>query len=206
MDKNALHESEKRMKRFLDFENYGKKRYQFIAGFFSGRKGSLLDIGCHKGDLKFYLPEGIEYYGIDSSDNNFENYTKYDLNNKTLPFPDEMFDLINCSAVLEHLFYPYEILSELHRVLKHGGVCVISLPNDKGLNTLFSTVFGKIPDYDKGIYSHHWRFSISTARDFVSKKFKIINERPSFGPLYEKYLPFLKFKFLCTEWFMRCKK
>jgi len=206
MDKKIFQESEKRMKRFLDLDNYGKKRYRFIADFFNNKSGKLLDIGCHKGDLKAYLSEGVEYYGIDSSDNNFENYTKYDLNSKTLPFPGGMFDLINCSAVLEHLFYPYEVLSELHRVLKRDGVCVISLPNDKGLNTLFSTFFGKIPDYDKSVYSHHWRFSISTARDFVSKKFKIINEKPSFGPLYEKYLPFLKFKPLCTEWFMVCEK
>src|SRR3989338_3444137 len=104
MDKKIFQESEKRMKRFLDLDNYGRKRYRFIAAFFSGKRGKLLDIGCHKGDLKSYLAEGVEYYGIDSSDNGFKNYTKCDLNNKTLPFHDKMFDMINCSAVLEHLF------------------------------------------------------------------------------------------------------
>jgi len=205
MDTNNFKQSEKRMRKFLDLSGYGKKRYTFIAGFFK-KEGRLLDVGCHKGDLRFYLPEGIEYHGVDSSENDFEHYTKRNLNEKNLPYPDGSFDMINCSAVLEHLLYPYEILVEMHRILKPGGTCVISLPNDKGLNSLFGAVFGKIPDYDTSVYSHHWRFSIDTARKFVSKKFRIVSGKPSFGPIYEKYFPFLRFSIFCTEWFMVCKK
>jgi len=206
MDGKNFKESEKRMKDFLDLNSYGKKRYSLIASFFKGRKGKLLDVGCHKGDLKEYLSKEITYYGIDSSDNNFFNYTKCDLNTKKLPYADKAFDMINCSAVLEHLFYPYEILKELYRMLKDNGVCVVSLPNDKGLNAVFGAVFGRVPDYEKSVYSHHWRFSINTAKNFVRKEFQIVDEKPSFGPLYEKYFPFLRFRIFCTEWFMVCKK
>ena len=194
------------MRNFLNMKDYEKKRYSFIANFFKDKKGKLLDVGCHGGDLKKYLPEGIVYYGVDSSDNSFPNYTCQDLNEKKLPFKNESFEMINCSAVLEHLFYPYEILAEMERVLKPEGLCVISLPNDRGLNSVFAAIFGKVCDYEASVYSHHWRFSIDTAQEFVEKKFKIINEKPSFGPLYDTYLPFLRFKFLCTEWVMACGK
>lgn len=193
------------IKRFLEHGDYGRRRYEFIAGFFSGT-GKLLDVGCCKGDLRNYLPQGIEYYGVDSDSNNFQNFTKHDLNSKRLPYADKTFDMINCSAVLEHLFYPYEILSELFRVLKDNGILLVSLPNDRGLNGIFGVLFGKIHSYDRSVSSHHWRFSIDTAREFVRKKFNIINERPAFGPFYEKYLPFLRFRIFSTEWFMVCKK
>jgi len=206
MDRKAFKKSEDNMQRFLKFGKYKESRYNMIAGFFADKKGKLLDVGCHKGDLREYLSRGIEYYGVDSSENTFSNYTKCDLNDKKLPYADNMFDMINCSAVLEHLLYPREILGELCRILKSEGVCVISLPNDRGLNSIFSAVFKKVPDYDKSVFSHHWRFSIDTARGFVSEKLKIMSEKPSFGPLYEKYLRLLKFRPFCTEWFMVCKK
>jgi len=47
----------------------------------------------------------------------------------TLPFPDHSFDVVTLMAVLEHLSNPDAILSEIHRVLKHGGVLVGTVPS-----------------------------------------------------------------------------
>jgi len=190
------------MSKWLSIGNYGLKRYKFIASFFKDIKGRLLDVGCCRGDLRNYLSQEIEYFGIDGIENNFKNYIKVDLNGKILPFKDKTFDAINCSAVLEHLFYPLELLKEMKRILKDDGILLISLPNDKGLSALFSQIFLDIEPYDKNIYGHHWRFSIKTAREFFQKEFKIIKEAAEFGPLFRKYLSFLKFKPFCTEWFM----
>ncbi len=190
------------MSKFLSMDNYEKKRYSLIASFFEGTKGKILDVGCCKGDLMKYLHQGLDYFGVDDLDNNFENYIKFDLNNMKLPFKNKKFDAINCSAVLEHLFYPLELLKEMKRVLKDEGVILVSLPNDKSLNALFCQLFVDIKPYDNNIYGHHWRFSIETARDFFEKDFQIIKELPEFGPIFRKYLPFLKFKIFCTEWFM----
>lgn len=190
------------MSKFLSMGKYEKRRYSFVASFFEDVKGKFLDVGCHSGALRNYLHQGLAYFGVDGLDNNFENYIKVDLNNTKLPFEDKKFDAINCSAVLEHLFYPLELLKDMKRVLKDDGVMLVSLPNDKSLNALFCQLFVEIRPYDDNIYGHHWRFSIKTAREFFEKEFKIIKEAPEFGPLFRKYLPFLKFKPFCTEWFM----
>ena len=191
------------MSRFLSMGNYEEKRYGFIASFFKDTKGKFLDVGCHKGDLRSYLNPNLEYFGVDGIDNKFKNYINVDLNDSKLPFEDKKFDAANCSAVLEHLFYPLDLLRELKRVLKDKGVILVSLPNDKSLNTLFSQLFIDVKPYDDNIYGHHWRFSIKTAREFFEKEFKIIKESPEFGPLFRKYLFFLtKFRSLATEWFM----
>lgn len=46
-----------------------------------------------------------------------------------LPFPDAAFDAITSFETLEHLEERDRFLSELRRVLKPGGVCVLSTPN-----------------------------------------------------------------------------
>lgn len=193
---------EEGMSKWLLMNNYEAIRYRFIADFFKDTKGKFLDVGCCKGRLKKYLHQSLDYFGVDGIDNDFKNYIKVDLNSKKLPFKDKTFNAINCSAVLEHLFYPLELLREMKRVLKDDGVILLSLPNDKGLSGLLTQIFLNFGSYDDNISGHHWRFSIKTAREFLQKEFKIINEAPEFGPLFRRYLPFLKFKKFCTEWFM----
>lgn len=188
-----------RMSKHLAMNNYEKQRYEFIASFFAGRKGKFLDVGCCKGGLKKFLGDDFTYYAVDYEDNNFGNFVKINLNQDTLPFENGVFDAINCSAVLEHLCYPLEVLRELKRVLKDDGCLLISLPNDKSLNALYTQLFVKVASFDKSIYGHHWRFSIETAREFFTKEFRIIKEAPEFGPLFRKYLPFLRLKRLGTE-------
>ncbi len=45
-----------------------------------------------------------------------------------LPFPDETFEVIWCSEVLEHLFDPAFALKEMHRALVPGGRLLITVP------------------------------------------------------------------------------
>jgi len=190
----------------LSLHGYGPKRYKRIAGFFSETRGYFLDVGCNHGELKEFLKPGLRYFGVDFRGNVFKDFVLADLNRTSLPFKDKSFDAINCSAVMEHLFYPLDLLREIKRVLKDDGTALISLPNDRGLNSRYYYVFGKIDDFDDSVFGHHWRFSINTARSFVEKEFQIIEEWAEFGPIFLTYLFFLKFKSLSTEWFMLCKK
>jgi ubiquinone/menaquinone biosynthesis C-methylase UbiE len=196
---------EEGMTRYLEMDGYGEWRYALVSGFFTGARGRFLDVGCCTGKLAKQLPPGLEYQGVDGIANDFPGYTRIDLNGKRLPFPDGHFDHVSCTAVLEHLLYPLEMLREMKRVLKDDGTALISLPNDRGLNSILYA-FSKVPSYDTQVYGHHWRFSIASAREFFGKEFEIIKEKAEFGPLYRRYLPFLTFDALSTEWFMLGRK
>jgi len=50
-------------------------------------------------------------------------------NGEFLPFKDNIFDLVTCSEVLEHIAEPKKALKEMYRVLKPGGRLLISTPN-----------------------------------------------------------------------------
>jgi len=52
-----------------------------------------------------------------------------DLNTEKLPYVDSSYDLVTCTEVLEHLEHYRETIREIHRVLKPGGVFVLTTPN-----------------------------------------------------------------------------
>ena len=98
-----------------------------------GVKKNILDIGCGVGHFLELDKKNI--IGIDK---NFESLLEGEKNCHRLvrgdilelPFTDASFDGINCSHVIEH-FHPdnaYNLLSEMNRVLKVGGIIAISAP------------------------------------------------------------------------------
>lgn len=82
-----------------------------------------------------------------------------------LPFPDSIFDAVILSEVLEHIDDDVAGLKEAYRVLKPGGVAVITVPNanypfwwdpiNKTLETLFRTHIQHGPF--AGIWANHVR-------------------------------------------------
>lgn len=54
-----------------------------------------------------------------------------------IPFPDNTFDFVVSSEVIEHTPDPYKALHEIHRVLKPGGKMVLSTPNKFWFWTLY---------------------------------------------------------------------
>jgi len=63
-------------------------------------------------------------------------YIQYDLNEIPYPFPENYADLILLSHVLEHLYIPpYEVMKEIHRILKPKGKLIVKLPISRNIVT-----------------------------------------------------------------------
>lgn len=94
-------------------------------------KGSLLDFGCGTKPYEHLFLHVSEYTGVDfEGGGNDYNNTKVDVyyDGETLPFCNAKFDCILGTEVIEHIFNPERILSELNRVLKPGGTLLITCP------------------------------------------------------------------------------
>ena len=52
--------------------------------------------------------------------------------NEGIPLPDNSVGVINASHVIEHLRDPFKTMSEIHRVLAHGGWVFIEVPSTDG--------------------------------------------------------------------------
>lgn len=86
-----------------------------------------------------HLPEEMEFAHVEGhgmnedelSDNpRLNHYFIQNLNaNPQLPLPDQNFDaVLNCVSV-QYLQYPDAIFAEIHRILKPGGIAIISFSN-----------------------------------------------------------------------------
>jgi glycosyltransferase involved in cell wall biosynthesis len=85
-----------------------------------------------KGLLKIDLGGGLnpykDYKTVDITESaDFQ----YDLN-EGIPLPDNSVGVINASHILEHLKDPIKSMSEIHRVLCHGGWAFIEIPSTDG--------------------------------------------------------------------------
>jgi SAM-dependent methyltransferase len=63
------------------------------------------------------------------------------LNYEKLPYPDESFEIVTCTEVIEHLEHYRETLQEAYRVLKTGGTFVVSTPNILNLKSRIRFLF-----------------------------------------------------------------
>jgi SAM-dependent methyltransferase len=89
---------------------------------------TALDVGCRIGVQSRWLEDrGYRVTSIDV-EKAYEHAAVVDANDR-LPYPDESFDLVWCSEVIEHLRDPAYSADELRRVLKTGGRLVITTPN-----------------------------------------------------------------------------
>jgi methionine biosynthesis protein MetW len=97
----------------------------------------LLDIGCGDGRTSglWLKRHGCDYVGVDISENAVQVARSLGLESAriedaaSLPFPDASFDAAACIEVLEHLFEPHRAVSEALRVLRPGGVLIVTVPN-----------------------------------------------------------------------------
>ena len=110
------------------------------------RNGSMLDVGCGEGRHIFGVMHEypmMKCVGLDMDDDSLkkaeEGYSYFESISEvgaefikgsaySLPFPDNTFDLIVCSEVLEHLHEYNDAVIEINRVLKPGGKFFASVP------------------------------------------------------------------------------
>lgn len=96
-----------------------------------------LDVGCGDGRTSglWLLGHGCSYMGVDVSEHAVEEARALGLQAQriddaaALPIPDGAYDVVVCVEVLEHLFSPLETVKEMARVLRTGGVLIMTVPN-----------------------------------------------------------------------------
>ena len=123
---------------------YGSRPESYYRQFLRSplpQGASVLDWGCGLGGMLLTL-EGVDsslsLHGADilaeTLDRLRDARPSWDLRRvapqpTSLPWPDSSFDRVFLLDVVEHVPEPLEMLSEAHRVLKPGGILVLSTPD-----------------------------------------------------------------------------
>ncbi len=92
----------------------------------------LLEIGSGSGwQAKHFSEAGFDVSGIDIAQSAFAELRVWDVTDYDghhIPFPDNEFDIIFSSNVLEHIAHVEEFQNEIKRVLKDDGIALHLLP------------------------------------------------------------------------------
>ena len=115
--------------------DYPQKLAHFLTETFFLKKGTLLDVGCGRGEfLEAFKNEGMKVHGLDISpkvhefSKNFQ-VAQCDFEKEAFVCKDNTYDFIFSKSVVEHLHYPERLMDECYRVLKKGGKAVFMCPS-----------------------------------------------------------------------------
>jgi len=106
----------------------------------------VLDLGCGAGRHTVYLArEGFEVCAMDIAENGLAHTREWLAREKLaaelkqgdiaqIPYPDESFDAVISIYVIYHKTFAgmHQVVTEIHRVLKRGGVALVSLQSKRG--------------------------------------------------------------------------
>jgi SAM-dependent methyltransferase len=150
-------------KNYIDFlhvqyENILMEFNKIFSGNFNNKR--VLEISSFLGVVDIALSKiGFEVYTYDIPEfqkNNKLNelYQKYavhpslgylkDVWQNGLPYPDNYFDAVILSEVIEHLnFNPLPVLQEINRILKKDGILYVTTPNQVNLINRIKIILGR---------------------------------------------------------------
>ncbi len=176
------------------FDPLANPRPEVVLSLLEGGE-RLLDLGCWHGDFLARVERaelyrqlvGVDFVaeGVDATRARGFDARVVDLNAEPLPFPDAHFDCVVHLAVLEHVFDPYAVIREIHRVLLPGGEFVIAVPNVASLTNRLRILFGRIPvtSSDPGWDGGHLHYFSRHALDhfLADEGFEVLERRTTGG-------------------------
>ncbi len=138
----------------------------------------------HKWITKLIQEKKIDYVVLDYV-NTYHPHIVGDIQN--LPLKDNSEENIVCLAILEHVENPFKSFSELYRVLKPGGSCLLYVP------------FLYYYHAEQSYYKDYWRFTRDSL-SLLSKPFSTVEIQNVRGALETlvRLSPLGRWKVLCT--------
>lgn len=209
----------------------GKKREKEVRILLPKQENAkYLDLGCEDGKLTAQRAGTIEtknIYGVEILESEIEKAKKLGINvknadlNKKIPYDANCFDVVTATQVIEHLYNVDSFVSEVHRVLKKGGIFIISTENLAAWHNVVALVLGLQPstgpfistkfslgfhplnkehvkDYEK---NPHLAYMNGHTRVMAYNSFKKLFEEYGFKMISEKTLGYYPFPGILADMF-----
>lgn len=147
-----------------DPNHYHQRILKIIKEESKNKELKILDVGCATGFLGAAVKMDKNYVcGVEISQKAAKKAKKVlddvvveNIEEVRLPYPQEYFDVIICSDVIEHLFDPRSALTKLRKYLKPSGKILVVVPNVAWIGLRLSLLIGRWEYKDYGImdYGH----------------------------------------------------
>lgn len=137
----------------MEATDFSRERVQCVLDWMP-RDGKLLEVGVWDGTIvKNYRGHfNGQIYGTDLTLDIMREALPLlfeakpcNLDSDALPWSDDFFDAVVCNEVIEHIFDTDRLVKELYRVLKPGGMLILSTPNLASLPNRICLMLGWQP-------------------------------------------------------------
>lgn len=157
-----------------------------------GSNKKVLDVGCADGYLgKEFKNNGCFVVGIEDvvqkaeiAKKSLDDVVIGDIEElKTLPYPENFFDVIVFADVLEHLIMPDSVLVSFKKYLKEEGVIIISVPNIARIDIRIKLLLGEFNYTQGGILdkTHLRFFTLDSMRRLLTDSGYVVTRNDSSG-------------------------
>lgn len=127
-------------------------RIKLVCEFISDSGARILDVGCNDGFVSQFLKKnGNTVIGMEinpelgnSARQHIDEVIVQDVE-EPWQAEDNSFDVVHMGYILEHVLDYDFLLKEAHRVLKDGGVLIISVPNFAYVRHRLELLLGRLP-------------------------------------------------------------
>ena len=145
-----------------------------VAALLPSQISRSLEIGCGTGSTSAWIRQtygacvtGVELLEVAAreAEKVMDRVVIGDVEELSLPFAPDSFDLVLCLDVLEHLIDPWETVAKLTKFMKPGASFVASIPNIQHYSILLNLLRGRWNYTGQGLMDKtHLRFFVrSTA-------------------------------------------
>lgn len=174
------------------YSKFGKISCNYVSEYLKNIDyHKLLDVGCGTGYLINLLQykDNTLFYGLDLSEEMLKMAKSKNIRNAEfilgsadkLPFDDNSFDVVTCIQSFHHYPYPNEAMKEVHRILKKGGIYILS---DTGVGGIAAWIDNNIlfPLMKSG--DCHTENKEGISKRMIKNGFEIIEKKQLKGFIY----------------------
>lgn len=157
---NQLAKKQPKLK-VLDVGGGAGAKAKILKSLFPRFKFSASDISRKAIKIAKKNPQGVEFFVADAA---------------KLPIKDNQFDVVMMNSVLDHTLQPQQAVKEVYRVLKPGGIWLVTGPLEAELTTIHGwlTKFDQFRQMRKERCGHNFAFSRKTFLTMIKEAgFKI---------------------------------
>lgn len=139
--------------------------------------GRVLDIGAGDGTYAVQNPQ-YEWHGLDINISKCQGKkitaVEWDLEQVPYPYPDQHFDAIVTSELLEHLFTPEKVIDQAKRMLKRDGVFIVTTPQH-------TWIVNVLQGFDNLVYDSDLSWRREHIRTYTYEAHRKLLARSGFG-------------------------
>ena len=179
--------------------SYPEKLGKYLFDTFEMKTGmTLLEIGCGRGDiLKRFKSLGLTVEGVDIDSeaitlNPGIPVKMCHIENESLPYPDNSFDVIYSKSLIEHLYYPEKYMAEAYRVLKPNGLLLTLVPDwEANYKIYFDDYTHRTPFSKVSLEDIYKIFNFKTVAIYKFRQLPLVWKYPALNYLCAMIAPFV---------------